>query len=163
MLAYFRRLWRTFSSGSSQSTNAPAASTRSAPQSITPTDPDERISRYVLDKKHFNSSRVKFRAFEHGDVAISVTRSETLTEQEVWAYGDKWVGQPSGRIIYARGDFTSAVLSDIRANGSTLAIIPDEPPPLHANAVGFPDAGQKEQRRSLAQQLAAKSKVVVRH
>lgn len=158
LLALFRTLWRFFSAGSTPS------NLRSVQPDVAAVRADERISRYVLDPKHFDAVRVKFRAFEppHTDVALSVSRTDGMSEEAVWEHGDASVAAPSGRTIHARGDFTPQMLNDVRANGYGLSVTPDEPPPRHANIIGWPPADMKEVRRSLAQQTAAKARVVPR-
>lgn len=155
--ALFQTLWRTFF----------AASTRQPDPVPLPVTETERISRYVLDKGHFTLGRVKFRAFlppnnnTPDGVALSVGRTEDLTEIAVWEWGDENVAASTGRIILARGDFTLADLRDVSDDGTTLTVVPDEPPPRHADVIGWPPVDQKGARTSLAQQLAAKAQVVV--
>jgi hypothetical protein len=159
LLDSFLTLWRSFFGGLNPSTSQPFPGNQ--PRPIAPT---ERISRYVLDKKQFDGLRVKFRAFEPpaAETAISVTRSSGLTDHDVWAHGDRWVAAAGGRTIYARGDFTAASIVDVRSGDHLLSVSPDEPPPRHANLVGYPTIKHKEVRKSLAQQMAAIAQVVPR-
>ncbi len=125
---------------------------------------DERISRFIFDRKHFNTMGVKFRAFEppSADVEVSVTRTNGLSDADIWRYGDQWVRQATHRTVLARGDFTPRQLGEVAADGSRLSLHPDDNPPRHANIVGWPAPEHKEIRRSLAQQLAARATSVVR-
>lgn len=133
-----------------------------------PVRPDERISRFVLDRGHFTTERVKFRAFlppqnnTPDGLVLSVGRTCDLNEAEVWAWGDDHVANPGGRTVFARGDFTLELIQEVAANGITLGIVPNEPPPRHGNITGWPPFDRKELRASLAQQLAAKAQLVRR-
>lgn len=166
-LAWFRRL---FYSSSGESLHASIASTQEAThdenarQEPAPILEGERVSRFVLDKRHLKADVIKFRAFEppSADTALSVTRSEGLSEADLWAHGDRWVAAPANREVVARGDFTPAQARAVTFDGFQLAIVADEPPPRHANVIGWPPVEQKEVRRSLAQQLAALAHCVVR-
>jgi hypothetical protein len=182
LLEFFRGLFRSSSVGSSSNNTRPDSPAAAAPTSgVSPRDAalpgesvaspspipvtsSERLSRYVFDQKYVNSERVHFRAFEPPtlDVAISVSRTEGFSEERVWAHGDEWTVGTSARQIVGRGDFTPALLANVRAGDYLLAALPDEPPPHHANIVGWPSPAEKEVRRSLAQQLAARAKPIVR-
>jgi hypothetical protein len=121
------------------------------------------LSRFVFQRGHFDETRVKYRAFEppSRDFTLSVSRTHNLTEPEIWQHGDQWVATP-GRAILARGDFTLTQVKEVFVEGFLLSVSPDEPPERHANVVGWPPSEQKELRRSLAQQLAAKARCVPR-
>jgi hypothetical protein len=164
-LAHCRRLFRFFSDESTAETgNAPPpnasppvdAAAAQAGVAITDT---ERISRFILDERHLRPTQ-KFRAFEppSNETVISVSRTDGLVDDEVWAHADTHVGQPSGRTVAGRGDFTRPDARDVEAGGFRLDVEPDEhpDPPRHASVVGYPAIEEKEIRRSLAQQLAAK-------
>jgi|SRR6185436_970957 len=124
----------------------------------------ERVSRFILDKNHFKAGHAKFRAFDPppAEIALSVSRTEGLSDSQVWDHGDVHVARPSGRQIVARGDFTREDARAVQAGGCQLDIEPEEPPPLHANVIGYPSIEQKELRKSLAQQLVAKVVAVAR-
>ena len=159
-LAFYRRLWRS----SFREFTPPEVAPQPGVQPIAPVTEAERLSRFVLDRKHFDADRVKFRAFEPppGEVTLSVSRTDGLTEPEVWRHGDKWVAEPNGRTIYARGDFNLKQVREVQQGGFGLSVAPDEEPERHANVVGWPTIEQKEVRRSLAQQLAAQAFCVPR-
>jgi hypothetical protein len=129
-----------------------------------PIDDNERISRFVFDRRHFSARGVKFRAFEPPSTAVevSVTRTNGLSDAAIWRYGDQWIGQPANRTVLARGDFTPRQLGEVGTDGVRLSLRPDDNPPRHANIIGWPAPEHKEIRRSLAQQLAAKATCVVR-
>jgi hypothetical protein len=128
----------------------------STPRAVTSS---ERISRFVLDKKHCDATRIKFRAFEPraADPDLSVSRTEGMNEADIWAYATEHVANPSGRSVYARGDLTRAGIEQVTAGAFSLTVAPAEPPIHHAAIIGWPSGDQKEVRRSLAQQLAEKA------
>jgi hypothetical protein len=144
----FRRLWHTFFGESFR----PKAK---------PVEPQERISRFLCEAEHFNRAKqfVKFRAFlpRIQDIDLSVSRTAGLREGEVWVLADLHVGQPSGRLVIARGDFTP---QDVR--NVSLDVVPDEPPPAHALLVGWPPAAERERRKTLAFKLAERAQLIVR-
>jgi hypothetical protein len=158
LLAYCRRLFRISSEESTaDSGNAPPSADAPATQPPVAIMDAERISRFILDRNHLKAGQ-KFRAFEppSNETVLSVSRTDALAENDVWGHADIHVGQPSGRPVIARGDFKRPDAQDVEAGAFRLDVEPDEPPPRHANVVGYPAIAQKEIRRSLAQQLAAK-------
>jgi hypothetical protein len=157
LLEKFRRLFRFSSTASTQENTA------AEPAPISDT---ERLSRYITNKGEFSVTKneVGFRAFlpASKDVELSIMRTEHLSEAEVWAHADTFIAQPSGRTIYARGDFLAP---DVRASiiePWRLDVQPDDDPPRHALIVGWPPATELEIRKSLAQQVRAKARLHVR-
>lgn len=73
----------------------------------------------------------------------------------IWAIAVRHVEPLRGKATRARGDLAAIVITRIG-----LRLESEEPPPLHANIVGWPDT--KDARMSLAQQLAAESRLVLR-
>lgn len=109
------------------------------------------------------NNQLKFRAFlpSQKDDELSIMRTDDLAEPDVWVLGDT-IAVPSGRTIYARGDFLAP---DVRAsfvNPWRLTVRPDGQPPRHALIEGWPPAAETEIRKSLAQQLRAKARLAVR-
>ena len=121
-------------------------------------NPHEIITRYLLSKSHFSisSSRVKPRALEPSsrDNSTSVFRIMNLNEDQIWRLARAFVSNPTGRSLYARADIPALAVYELSLN-----IHPDEPPPRHANIVGWPP--EKHARMSLAQQLTASATLVV--
>lgn len=91
-----------------------------------------------------------------------MSRTQGADEAVVWAHGDEHVAAEQGRDILARGDFEAKELASVAVDGFQLSIIPDEPPPRHANIIGWPTQEQKEVQRLLAAELAARTTLVVR-
>ena len=131
-----------------------------------PISDSERLSRYVTNEGHFNVSKdqVHFRAFlpSPKDDELSIMRTDSLGEPQVWTLGVTAVGEPSGRTILARADFFAPDVRGSFIEAWRLTVIPDEPPLRHALIKGWPPREQTEIRKSLAQQLRAKARLQVR-
>jgi hypothetical protein len=115
----------------------------------------EVIARYITSKRWYSREKnvVKSQAFmPPADLRLSVFRTDNLSEPEIWKIGYKEVigkmKQP--RNLHGRADFQAL---NILVNN--LEIDPDNTPPRHANIIGWPE--QKEERKSIAQELAAKA------
>ena len=89
----------------------------------------------------------------HGEV--SVFRTEGLEETAIWDIGSS-VAAKRERTLHARGD-TKA--SEIMKLG--LKISPSEPPPRHANLVGWPE-NDKPRQKLIALQVAAVATLVLK-
>ncbi len=85
---------------------------------------------------------------------VSVFRINGLSETAIWEIGGD-VGRKRGRTLYARGD-TKA--SDVMKLG--LEIRPNEPPPRHADLVGWPE-NDKPRQKLIALQIAAVATLVL--
>ena len=99
---------------------------------------------------------MKARALEPSvqDNATSVFRILALTDAAIWSLGQDHVANPRGATIYARADLIVAAIL-----GVGLHVDPAEPPPRHANIVGWPT--EKHASMSLAQQLAAEAVLIM--
>ena len=126
----------------------------------------ERLSRYVTDQKHFSveKDQVGFRAFLPSPQSdeLSITRTQGLAEPDVWTFGASTVAAPSGRAIFARGDFLAPHVRESFVEPWRLSVSPAEPPVRHALILGWPPVGESEIRKTLAQQLRARAKLQVR-
>lgn len=117
---------------------------------------DERISRFIFAKNHFNNVRPKYGAFlpaEDGD--LSVYRTHNLSEEDIWELDRVFVtGQRTdGKVSKARGDLPC---SEIFKAG--VVITPEiSSHPRHANISAY--ASEESAQRSQAQQLAEASKL----
>ncbi len=113
----------------------------------------EPIARFILDRKGKHSATkniVKANAFlPDGHNETSVYRIPELSESEIWSLGESEVAQPSGRIIYARGDVLAQIVEEV---GLKVDPAPN-PHPRHANIIGWPT--EKDKQKSLAQEIAA--------
>lgn len=92
---------------------------------------------------------------------MSVARTADFSENEVWAHADAHVAVP-GRVVLARGDLLAERVVSVIVDDCRLALLPHEPPPRHANIIGWPSPEQKEIRRLLALELAARATLTIR-
>jgi hypothetical protein len=121
---------------------------------------DEPLARYLTHSDYYNVSTdsVKPKAFEplSRDLCLSIFRIDDLNIKQVLQLGQDEV------INKTRQPLTLYGFADIKAKSVTdlnLSIEPDNIPPRHACIVGWPE--EKFQRKSIAQQLAASSKLVL--
>lgn len=131
-------------------------------------DPAERITRYILNERHFKPEKgeVKADAFlppkpKHpgsSEIQASVYRTVNCEETEIWSIGDNYVANPAAkpkpRYVLARGDLEAETVFS-----HDLKIVPHpNPHELHANIVNWPN----EARRMKAVKLAQKSRLVLK-
>jgi hypothetical protein len=79
---------------------------------------------------------------------VSVFRVDGLSEAAIWGIGND-VAKKRERTLYARSD-TRAL--DVTKLG--VKVVPSEPPPRHANLVGWPE-NDKPRQKLIALQIAA--------
>ncbi len=115
----------------------------------------EAIARFITSKRWYSREKnvVKPQAFmPPSDLRLSVFRIDNLSEPEIWKIGFKKVidkmNQP--RNLHGRADIQALNILE-----NNLQIDPDNTPPRHANIIGWSDL--KEERKSIAQELAAKA------
>lgn len=124
--------------------------------------PDERLTHFIFSKKHFSvvNQRVKYGAFvpqKKSPEEISVYRTSSLTESEVWDIGREYV-KSGDRTIKARADLLASDVYEI--DFIHLKVIPDiRPHHLHANIVPIPI--DREDRDEVLRELACLSKLVL--
>ena len=85
----------------------------------------------------------------------SVFQINGLTESEIWDIGEEVV-RPNGKTLYGRGDILA-----VQIEKTKLRIDYDNTPPRHANIIGWPE--DKDEQKSLAQELAAEAKLKIKH
>jgi len=130
--------------------------------------PGEKLTRFIRYNSHFSdvTNRVKPDVFlpHRKSIEISVFRitgcndSEEPLKNEIWKIGLDYV-QTEERPIIARADLSTAIVYE-----NKLKVIPDEPPPRHANITPFPveeTPTDRKARRAIATKLAHASKLVV--
>jgi hypothetical protein len=117
----------------------------------------EILSRYIFSTRYFsrNPPRVKAEAYMPSRGEVSVFRIDGLSETAIWEIGSD-VARKRDRTLYARGD-TKA--SDVMRLG--LDIRPNEPPPRHADLVGWPE-NDKPRQKLIALQVAAVATLVLK-
>ena len=130
--------------------------------------PDERITRYLVDKKHFKPEKdeIKVDAFlppkpkpELPERQTSVYRTINCAETEIWSIGDRYVeNREKKRFILARADLLAQTVYS-----QDLRIVPHPlPHPRHANIVNWPNEESPEHRKVKALLLAQSSRLIVR-
>ena len=121
--------------------------------------PDEKLTHFIFSQSNFSVEKqeVKYGAFippKKNPKEISVYRVSSLTENQVWEIGEKYV-QRGERRLKARADFLAAVVYE-----NNLKVIPDtEPHELHANIIPIPV--DKEDRNEVLRELASASELVL--
>jgi len=130
--------------------------TQSPPNLKATVDDKENLARYIFSASHFSrkASRVKAEAYMPSRGEVSVFRIDGLDQASIWGMGAD-VARKRDRTLYARGD-TKA--EDVRKVG--LDIRPDEPPPRHANIIGWPE-NDKPRQKIIALELAAVATLVL--
>lgn len=110
---------------------------------------DESLSHFIFSSTWFspNTARVKYNAFMPRQGEVSVFRIDRLSENQIWTIGRDVVGYGT-RNPKARGDIKAAKVRESRLN-----VLAAEPPPRHANLVGWPS--EKSEQKLIAKQLAA--------
>ena len=130
--------------------------------------PDEPITRYIVDKKHFKPEKneIKVDAFlptkpkpELPERQTSVYRTIRCADAEIWSIGDRYVeNRERKRYILARADLFAQKIYD-----QYLRIVPDSfPHPRHANIVNWPNEEGNEHRKAKALLLARAAMLIVR-
>ena len=122
-------------------------------------DPKERLSRFILSKNEFRPSdqTVKPKAFvPPKNKRLSVYRTSTLTEDEIWSIGNEFVAQPRGKTLYGRADLLAQDVCTLQQKVEPETSIH----PLHADIIPWPDG--RDDILFLATQLALRSKFVSR-
>ena len=110
----------------------------------------EPLSRFLTSDSQFNSFMPKPSAFMPGpsDAKTSVFRQAADPLTELWEVADREIG-PTRR---ARA---VAVLAGAQVRQARLDVEAHEPPPRHANIVGWPsDASDPEKMRAQRKELA---------
>ena len=111
---------------------------------------NENLSRYIFSTRHLSRQppRVKPEAYMPSRGEVSVFRVDGLIAAQIWKIGGE-IAKERDRTLYARGDIRAR---EVRRTG--LDILPAEPPPRHANIIGWPE-NDKPRQKILALQLAA--------
>jgi hypothetical protein len=114
----------------------------------------ETLARFILQRNWIRPSdnTVKHAAFmpnpHNGET--SVFRIAGLNDQDVWQIGDREVAARRDKPLLGRADIHA-----FNVVSKELHIVPNEPPPRHANIVGWPD--EKSKQLQIAVELAAEA------
>jgi hypothetical protein len=79
----------------------------------------------------------------------------------VWNHGDEHAKRPDGKLPLGRADFLAGKVAQAFIHGYVLRLEIAEPPPRHANVIGWPDISQPELRNQLAMELRDKANPTV--
>lgn len=123
-------------------------------------DPRESLGRYLPEESYFSRSKnaVKPKAFmPPSDLKLSVFRIDGLSLKQIWEIGEQQVIQamPQTKVLYGLANIKVAKVNEV-----SLSIDPDNRPMRHANIIGWP--ANKARRQSIAQELAAEAKLVLK-
>ncbi|HRI43682.1 MAG TPA: hypothetical protein PLL78_07380 [Fimbriimonadaceae bacterium] len=115
---------------------------------------DERLARLVHERSKFNSAGAKPAAFvPPANGALSVARHSAEPVEELERLALEYLG---GKRAYGAA---TLLASEVRTIG--LDVLAEEPPPRHANILGWPTSTdedeQKAQRKLRALELASKA------
>jgi len=121
---------------------------------------NESLARYLTQSNHFSTAThsVKPKAFDPPpNLRLSVFRIDNLAIEDVWQIGQEHVINimPQPRNLYGYADIKADKAQDLN-----LDIDADNNPPRHASIVGWPE--DKSERKLIAQELAANSKLILR-
>ncbi len=123
-------------------------------------NPNESLGRYLKEKTgYFSTDRnsVLPRAFmPPTNLRLSVLRIDGLKLDEVWEIGQKEVIDvlPQPKTLYGMADIKASKVREFE-----LEIEPSNIPPRHADICGWPE---KAKIKSVAQQLAAEAKLILK-
>ena len=120
-------------------------------------NPNERLSRFILHKNEFRRSNltVKFKAFvPPTNKRLSVYRTSTLCEDDIWSIGSKFVAKPRGKTLYGRADLFARTVYALKQKVEPETSLHC----LHADVRAWPD--NKDDIQFLATQLALQSKFI---
>jgi hypothetical protein len=115
----------------------------------------------LVDAQHFSASKnlVKSRAFLPGfyqDVySTSTFDVDGLSRDDIWELGRAKVAVPRNKTLYGHAELRTA---DVLGVG--LAVARSQPPERHCDIVQWP--AEKEDRMSVAQELARAAQLVLR-
>jgi hypothetical protein len=138
------------------------------PREVEQIDRYEPLARFIFSRSHFSPAKkiVKAPAFipAPDDLQTSVFRIYELGERQIRDIGED-VGRTQNppRSPRARGEIEVNAVLNVGVNvGVSLHVIPDEPPPRHAEITGWP-RDDKPQQLEIAKLLAAVARLVVHH
>lgn len=122
-------------------------------------NPTESLGRYLTQKNHFSrwDNAVRTLAFmPPPNLRLSVSRIDGLKLEEVWIIGQREVIDvlPQPKTLYGMADIKASKVREF-----DLEIEPSNTPSRHADIYGWPE---KAKHKSVAQELAAEAKLVLK-
>lgn len=123
-------------------------------------NPKESLGRYLSQRTHYSPEKnsVKPQAFMPPlNLCLSVFRIDGLQLEEIWEIGQKKVidAMQQPKVLHGIADVKVSTVQE-----NNLKVEPDDRPPRHANIIGWPE--EKEKQKIIAQELAAKAKLVLK-
>ena len=122
-------------------------------------DNDEDLTRFLTSSSLFNAAGVKPAAFMPNpqNRETSVFRYGSEPRERLWRIGSEHL--TAGRTLHA-----AAIFKARHVRSSQLDVVPQEPPPCHANIVGWPwpqtdPELSKSQQKELASLIAQQAEV----
>ena len=122
-----------------------------------PVDPNEELARFAVEKSYYRADNtVRHNAYMPDQKkAVSVFRQIGLSEAEIWELGTVYVGARRNRPLLGR-----AVIHAFHVLSQELSVEIVEPPPRHADILGWPYEHEKQKEKAL--ELAARATFVRR-
>ena len=125
----------------------------------------DKLTRFIRHNSHCRGGKVQPDVFipRHNSVDVSVYVISDLLEHQIWNIACNYLTTPT----VARADIFVENVCD-----NKLKVIPDNPPPRHANITPFPELTDptcpknevnltdKKNRRALANKLANESRLI---
>ena len=114
---------------------------------------DERLARFLTSSKQFNSKMVKPAAFlpNPKNNQTSVFRHDGSPVEDLWLLGHAHIS--GGRSLHG-----AAILRARGVRAALLEVVSEEPPPRHANIIGWPTDSdpvlEKAKRKECAELIA---------
>ncbi len=123
-------------------------------------NPTESLGRYLTQSNHFSrrDNAVRSLAFMPPiNLRLSVFRIDGLKLEDVWIIGQREVidGSLEPKTLYGMADIKAS-----KVRGFDLEIEPSNTPPRHADICGWSE--DKSKQKSVAQQLAAEAKLILK-
>lgn len=122
-----------------------------------PVGPNEELARCAVEKSYFRADNtVRHNAYMLGrEKAVFVFRQGGLSDDEIWELGMTHVARPRAKPLLGR-----AVIHTRHVSSQELSVESTEPPPRHADILGWPDEHEKQKEKAL--ELAAHATFVRR-
>jgi len=108
-------------------------------------DDEEDLARFLMSSSHFNSMAVKHAAFLPKEGETSVFRHGSELREQLWQIAANHV--PGDRTLHG-----AAIVKARHVRAARLDVVASEPPPRHANIVGWawsasdPEMGKAERK-----------------
>ena len=129
------------------------------PGNVPGVDPQERLSRFILTKRHVNQETKQLKAdafLPHPHEELSVTRDRDASELEIWRVGLD-VAEKRGKSLHGRGD---AIAATYLSQKLKTVADPISGNPNHVNITDWPSADDKAAQKLVAQEIAAVAKFI---